>query len=269
MIHWMERQNYSASTIKCYVTAVSVMAKHFNCCPSKLQESDLANYLHYIVKEKDYSSGSVSGIYSGIKFFWEKILEREWNVKHLPRPKRAKVLPEILSVEEVRQLIEVTRNQKHKAILRLLYSTGLRMGELVKLKPADIDSHRMVVRVRQGKGKKDRYTILTPAMLTQLRDYWRGYRPQTYLFEGMIRGQAISGRTVQQIFKKSMKKAGIKREVGVHVLRHCFATHLLDAGVDSLTIKHMMGHVNIATTARYIHVQNKLMKGVPDLLSAW
>lgn len=229
-----------------------------------MEESDLANYLHYIVKEKAYAPGSVSGI----KFFWEKILERSWDVGHLPRPKWAKVLPEILSVAEVRRLIEVTQNQKHKAILRLLYSTGLRMGELVNLKPLDIDSHRMVVRVRQGKGKKDRYTILTQSMLVQLRNYWRGYRPQTYLFEGMIRGQAISGRTVQQVFKKGMKKAGTKREVGVHVLRHCFATHLLDAGVDSLTIKSMMGHSNIATTARYIHVQNKRLKGVPDLLIA-
>ncbi|MEZ4990842.1 MAG: tyrosine-type recombinase/integrase [Saprospiraceae bacterium] len=121
----------------------------------------------------------------------------------------------------------------------------------------------------RAKAKKDRYTILSLLMLDQLRDYWRAYRPQTYLFEGMIRGQAISRRTVQQIFKNGLRRAGIRREVGVHVLRHCFATHLLDAGVDSLTLKHMMGHSNIATTARYIHVQNKLLKRVPDLLSQW
>lgn len=269
MIHWMERKNYSASTIKCYVTAVSVMARHFGRCPSELSESDVANYLHYVTTSKSYSSSSLNGIYSGIKLFWENILERSWNVRRLPRPKRAKVLPEILSVGEVRSLIEATNNQKHKSILRMLYSTGLRMGELVKLKPSDIDSHRMVVRVQQGKGKKDRYTILTQAMLAQLRDYWRGYRPRVYLFEGRTPGQAISGRTVQQVFKKCMKKAGIRRQVGVHVLRHCFATHLLDAGVDTLTIKSMMGHVNLSTTARYIHVQNKRLEKVPDLLSQW
>lgn len=269
MIHWMERKNYSASTIKCYVNAVSGLARHFGCCPSRLEESDLADYLHFLTKEKSYSASSITGVYSGIKLLWEKILEREWNVGRLPRPKRAKVLPEILSAEEVGRLIEVTPNHKHKTILRLLYSTGLRMGELVQLKAGDIDSQRMVVRVRQGKGKKDRYTILSLLMLDQLRDYWRAYRPQTYLFEGMIRGQAISRRTVQQIFKNGLRRAGIRREVGVHVLRHCFATHLLDAGVDSLTLKHMMGHSNIATTARYIHVQNKLLKQVPDLLSQW
>lgn len=269
MIHWMERKNYSVSTVKCYVTAVSGMAQYYGCCPSKLESVDIGNYLHYIIKEKSYSPGSVSGMYSGIKLLWEKILERPWNDLHLPRPKRAKVLPEILSAEEVRRLVEATLNYKHKTMLRLLYSTGLRMGELVNLKPSDIDSGRMVVRVRQGKGKKDRYTILTQPMLGQLREYWLFYRPQTYLFEGMIRGQAISRRTVQHVFKNGLKKAGIRRAVGVHVLRHCFATHLLEAGVDSLTIKSMMGHVNIATTARYIHVQNKQLQKVPDLLSEW
>lgn len=267
MIQWMERKNYSASTIKCYVTSVSMLARYYGKCPSKLSEEEVAAYMNFITKKRGYSYGSISGAHSGIKLFWKQILGREWNTKLLPRPKRPKELPEILSEQEVRRLIELTRNRKHKAIFRLLYSTGLRMGELVNHKPGDIDSQRMVVRVRKGKGKKDRYTILTQAMLEHLRDYWRDYRPKTYLFEGVTPDRHISSRTVQQVFQQARKRAGIKRQVGVHVLRHCFATHLLDAGVDSMTIKSMLGHVNIATTARYLHVRSKALQKVPDLLT--
>ena len=267
MISWMERKNYSASTIKCYVTAVSMLARYYDKCPSQLSEEQVAAYLNYITQKRGYSYGSISGAHRGIKLFWKQILDRAWNTKLLPRPKRPKELPEILSLNEVKRLLDNTRNRKHRAILRLLYTTGLRMGELVKLKPSDIDSERMVVRVRQGKGKKDRYTILTKPMLVQLRDYWKDYHPKTYLFEGMIPGHHISRRTVQQVFQNSRKRARIKRQVGVHVLRHCFATHLLDAGVDMLIIKSMMGHSNLSTTARYIHVQSKRLENVPDLLA--
>jgi integrase/recombinase XerD len=142
MINWMERKNYSPATIKCYVTAVSMLSRYYGKCPSELSEDDIARYMHYIITERGYSQGSVNGAYSGIKLLWKQILDREWNTKLLSRPKRAKELPEILSIEEVRRLIDGTRNRKHKAILRLLYSTGLRMGELVKLKPGDIDPSR-------------------------------------------------------------------------------------------------------------------------------
>ena len=269
LIRWMELSNYSSSTIQIYVNAVSVMAKYYGRCPSELDETDIAKYFHHQIVNKVYSPGTISNHYSAVKLLWEKILERPWNPDRLPRAKRAKVLPEILSVEEVRRIIEVSRNEKHKTILRLLYSTGLRVGEVTNLRLSDIDSHRMVVRVRQGKGKKDRYTVLTQPMLAQLRDYWRVYRPQTYLFDGMIEGKPLTTRAIGYIFKRGMKRAGVKRNVGPHVLRHCFATHLLDAGIDSLTIKEMMGHAHISTTARYIHVQHKHMKGVPDLLSHW
>ena len=140
MILWMERKNYSASTIKNYVTAVSMLARYYGKCPSQLSEEEVADYMNYVTQKRGYSYGSISGAHSGIKLFWKQILDREWNTKLLPRPKRPKELPEILSEEEVRRLIAGTRNGKHQAILRLLYSTGLRMGELVNLKPDDIDS---------------------------------------------------------------------------------------------------------------------------------
>lgn len=268
-IEWMERKNYSASTIKAYVSSVSLLCRFYNRCPSELTDEDIVAYMNHLVNKKDYSQSSVTGAYSGIKLFWEQILDRPWNGRRLPRPKRSKTLPEVLSVEEVKCLIERTRNLKHKAIFQLLYSAGLRIGELVRLEPGDIDSRRMVVRVRQGKGKKDRYTVLTQPMLQDLRTYWKSYRPEKYLFEGMVRGRHISQRTVQKVFQNSKKRAEIKRGVSVHVLRHCFATHLLEAGVDVLTIKSMMGHSNLSTTTRYIHVQSKRLEKVPDLLAQW
>lgn len=267
MIAWMERKNYSASTIKCYVNSVSMLARYYNKCPSQLTEQQVADYLNYITKKRGYSYGSISGAHSGIKLFWKQILDREWNTKLLPRPKRPKQLPEILSLDEVHQLLELTRNPKHKTMLSLLYTTGLRMGELIRLKPSDIDSKRMVVRVRQGKGKKDRYTRLTPKMLEQLRAYWKAHRPKVYLFEGLIAGKHISDSSVQKVFQQARQRAGIKRQVGVHVLRHCFATHLLEAGVDSMMIKQMLGHAHLSTTARYLHVQSTGFDAIPDLLS--
>jgi len=267
MISWMERKNYSASSIKSYVTAVSMLGRYYGKCPSQLSEEEVAAYMNYITQKRGYSYGSISGAHSGIKLLWKQILGREWNTTLLPRPKRPKELPEILSLQEVHRLLELTRNQKHRAILSLLYTSGLRMGELICLQPSDIDSERMVVRVRRGKGKKDRYTRLTVRMLEQLRAYWKCYRPQTYLFEGMVAGQHISGSTVQKVFHRSRQRAGIRRQVGVHVLRHCFATHLLEAGVDSMVIKQMLGHAHLSTTARYLHVQSTGFDKVPDLLS--
>ena len=268
MIDWMERRNYSASTIKSYVTAVVMLSRYYGRCPSQLSEREVAAYMNYITKQRGYSYGSISGAHSGIKLFWRQILSREWNTKLLPRPKRPKVLPEILSLEEVQRLIDMTSNKKHNAILRVLYSTGLRVGELVKLEPSDIDSKRMVVRVRKGKGKKDRYTRLTLSLLSQLRAYWKLYRPAHYLFEGRVPGRHISSRTVQAVFHQARNRAGINRQVGVHVLRHCFATHLLEAGVDSLIIKQLLGHAHLSTTAKYLHVQSRCYHEIPDLLKS-
>lgn len=266
-IDWMKRKNYSTSTVKSYVCSVKLLSRHYNKCPSNLSLEEIVNYLTYLSNKKHYSQSSITGAYSGIKLFWEKVLDRPWDTRQLPRPKKERRLPEVLSVEEVSLLIERTKNVKHCSIFKVLYSAGLRVTELVRLKPADIDSSRMVIRVRQGKGKKDRYTVLTKPMLEDLREYWKMYRPVNYLFEGMVPGQHISQRTIQTVFKNAKNRSGIKRQVSVHVLRHCFATHLLEAGVDALTIKSMMGHANLSTTARYIHVQSQRLKHMPDLLA--
>lgn len=159
-------------------------------------------------------------------------------------------------------------NTKHRVILRMLYATGLRVGELTQLKAEDIDSKRMVIRVQSGKGKKDRYGVLSDELLAELRMYWTIYRPKVFLFEGMEPGTAIAIRTVQKVFQNACERSGIRRKVGVHVLRHCFATHLLEQGVDPITLKQLMGHANLSTTARYVHIEHTHLQKVPNLLKA-
>ena len=269
MVRYMERRGYSASTIKTYTSWVSQFARYNGKSPELLSEEDIGAYLDYLRGCRKLSQSSLAGCYSGIKVLWEKVLGRSWDTLKLPRSKRVQALPEVLSEEEVRQLICRTKNLKHRALLKVLYTTGIRVGELVKLKPGDIDSKRMVVRVEMGKGRKSRYTVLSLSMLKELRAYWLDYRPRAYLFEGAVAGRHISIRTVQAVFKQACQRIGLGKQVGVHVLRHSFATHLLENGVDTLTVKALLGHSNVSTTARYVHVQNSRMKGLPDLLARW
>lgn len=269
MLRYMERRGYSALTVKSYISWVSHFAQHYGKSPDLLNEDDIGAYLDYLNRGRGLSRSSVACCYSGIKLLWEKVLGRGWDKLRLPRGKNAKTLPEVLSEEEVRQLVSQTRNLKHRTMLKVLYATGIRVGELVKLKPVDIDSRRMVIRVEMGKGRKSRYTVLSLSMLEELRSYWLKYRPRFYLFEGAVAGRPISIRTVQAAFKQACRRAGLRKQVGVHVLRHSFATHLLENGVDTLTLKALLGHSEVSTTARYVHVQNSRMKGLPDLLSSW
>lgn len=269
MLRYMERRGYSPSTAKSYVSWVSQFARHYGKSPDLLSEDDIGAYLDYLKRERKLSQSSLAACYSGIKVLREKVLGRSWDTLKLPRSKRAQALPEVLSEEEARQLICQTKNLKHRALLKVLYTTGIRVGEAVKLKPTDIDSRRMVMRVEMGKGRKSRYTVLSLSLLKELRAYWLEYRPKAYLFEGAVAGQHISIRTVQAVFKQACKRIGLGKQVGVHVLRHSFATHLLENGVDTLRVKALLGHSNVSTTARYVHVQNSRMKGLPDLLARW
>jgi len=269
MLRYMKRRNYSPSTIKSYISWVEKFANYYNKSPEYLSEEDIGFYLDYLKTERQLSQSSISACYSGIKLLWEKVLERSWNTNKLPRSKRAKSLPQVLSREEVRQIIEHTRNRKHRLILRLLYTTGIRVGEVVKLKLGDIDSKRMVIRIKHGKGNKDRYVVLSGSLLEELRVYWKWYRPEEYLFEGAQRSHPISIRTVQHVFKQACRRIGLRKQVGVHVLRHSFATHLLESGVDTLLVKTLLGHANLSTTSRYLHVANNQLQEVPDLSAAW
>lgn len=268
MIDWMFRRGFSPRTVESYVKAAVKFAQYYGKSPALLTEQDIVAYMDYLCQDRKLSQSSLNCAYSGIKVLWENILDRPWPNRLLPRSRRAKTLPEVLSRAEVLDILNALDNTKHRLILRLMYATGLRVGELVELKPEHIDSQRMVIRVQRGKGKKDRYALLTDALLAELRLYWTIYRPKVYLFEGAITGTPIVIRTVQKVFHNACERCFIQRKVGVHVLRHCFATHLLEQGVDPFVLKTLLGHAQMSTTTRYVHIEHSHLHKVPNLLQA-
>ena len=210
------------------------------------------------MKTKNYSETHVHTAVNAIKFFFEKIEKREQEFYDLPRPKKPVLLPDILAAEEMIALIQQTDNLKHKALLMTSYSAGLRVSELVSLKLSDIDSKRMMIHIRQGKGKKDRYVPLSIKLLEVLRAYFKEYKPKEYLFEGE-KGEAYSTRSAQHALAAAKAKARIGKKGSLHLLRHSYATHLLEAGIDIRYIQEFLGHSNIKTTLRYTHVtENKI-----------
>lgn len=262
MLDYMLIRGYSDATIKSYVNHVQLFALYYKLCPSKLSIEEVQLYLVYLVREKRYSQSSVNGAYSAIKILFEKVLARKWDGNKIPRSKRAKTLPNVLSKEEVHRLFEVTTNTKHKCILMLLYSGGLRISEVVRLKIKDVDSKRMLIRVSQGKGQKDRYTLLSEKTLEQLRVYYTRYRPNNYLFNGVEPLKPIGITTIQHIFRRAKNKAGIHKKATVHTLRHCFATHLIEDGVSVTKVQLLMGHTDVRTTSRYLHLSTRHLNDI-------
>lgn len=251
----MQIRNYSPRTIKTYC---SLLANYEIAAGKPLNQvttDDFKSRLHYLITEKGASTSTINQLISAFKIYYVDVCHREWEEFRVKRPRTEKKLPIVLSLEEVGRMISVTNNLKHKAILMLTYSAGLRRMEVLQIKPKDIDSQRMQVRVVQGKGKKDRYTILSQKTLETLREYYKAERPTKFLFEPAgHKGQPLSERSMEHIVKNSVKKAGIKKEVSFHTLRHCFATHLLEAGVNLRQIQQFMGHTSFKTTAVYLHV---------------
>ena len=264
MRNTMELRGYSPSTIKSYIDCVARYSRHYSKSPKDLRNEDIRSYLTYLLKEKTISTSGMNQAYSSLKVIYTMVLEREWDAT-IPRMKRVKSIPVVLSKNEVQEILSVHFNIKHRIILKLLYSAGLRISELRNLKITDIDSKRKVIRIKQGKGKKDRYTILSKFLLLELRAYWQEYRPKIWLFNGADGGK-YSTRSVQHIFVKAKKKARITKECSCHTLRHSFATHLLEIGTDIFTIKELLGHSSIKTTTIYLHISNKHIKSIEDPL---
>ena len=252
----MELRNFSIRTIETYLGWMKSFTLHYGMSPEKLGDEDIRNYLYYLLKEKGASQSSISQAYSALKFFYEKVLGRDWNGQKIPRSKVPKKLPVVLAKEEIQAIFLSTKNLKHRAMLMLIYSGGLRLNEATHLKSTDIDGKRMMVKVR-GKGNKERYTLLGKKALEILRIYWKLHRPSEYLFPSRIPEQPISGSTVQRAFKSSLHKSGIKKKASVHTLRHSFATHLLESGTDLFYIQRLMGHTTAKTTAIYLHVTRR------------
>lgn len=251
----MELRGFSPRTIKNYILHVSTFAKHYNKSPEFLGEKEIRDFLHYCITEKKLSEGTVNYYNACLKFFYTKVLDRHWNMDKLPRAKERRRLPILLSPEEVKSIFDATHNLKHKAILMTIYSAGLRVSEVCNLKITDIDSKNMQILIRQGKGNKDRYSILSDENLKILREYWKMYKPKEFLFLGRYRDDAINPRSVQKALEKSLIRTGITKHVTVHSLRHAFATHLLDAGTDICYIQKLLGHTRITTTSIYLHLR--------------
>lgn len=250
-------RNYSSRTITNYCECMMVLETKLKKPLYQIVESELKSFLHYLLVDQNKSTSYINQNISAFKIYTQDVLKRTWEDIKIKRPRREKKLPVVLSIKEIESLIFYTSNLKHRAMLMLMYSSGIRKMELLQLKPNAIDSERMVVKVVQGKGKKDRQTILAPKTLEILREYYKRERPSTYLFEPHGRkGTCIAERTLDLIVKKSASKAGITKDISSHTLRHSFATHLLETGVSLRLIQELLGHTSLKTTSIYLHLTN-------------
>ena len=256
MLRYMHLKNYSRRTIDSYLSCISSLSRYYKRTPEAISTDEVKEYLYYLIQNKKTSVSNINQIISAYKVLITGVLEKEWSSIKLPRPRREKKLPVVFSKQEVSRIIEHTRNIKHRAIIAFAYSSGLRLDEVRQVRLSDIDSSRMQIRVSNGKGNKSRYTILSKQILELLREYWSDYRPKVYLFEGLKKREPISISTLQAIFYQRMKAAGIQKQASFHTLRHSFATHLLEQGVNLRIIQTLLGHTSIKTTTIYTHLQN-------------
>jgi site-specific recombinase XerD len=241
-------------TQETYLREAGNLAKYFNRSPAELGEDELKEYMLYLMKERHLSAGTFRFYVAALKFLYRTTLKREWAVEKIRYPRAQRKLPIVLDLSEVESLFAVTPNLKHKAMLMITYSSGLRASETAHLKITDIDSKRMMVRISQGKGGKDRYSILSQTTLEHLRQYWRKYHPTEWLFNGAEKNDPISTNSIQQLFYKAKKRAGITKPASVHTLRHSFATHLIEAGTSLHHVQLLLGHRSPTTTTVYLHV---------------
>lgn len=266
VVQEMRIRNYSERTIDTYLSLLKLLSDYYGKPADQLTTEEVKDYIYHRINSEGISVSTVNQIISAWKIVYIYILGKKWEGCRIKRPRRSLKLPEILSTKEALLLVGFPRNIKHRAILNLMYSTGLRRDELLSLKAKDIDSSRMVIRVRQGKGKKDREVVLHDKVLKLLREYYRTYRPRVYLFEGQLPGKPYSATSLSNIIKENAKKLGIKKPVSAHTLRHCFATHMLEKGVNLKIIQHLLGHSSIKTTSRYLHLANVHEGNLPNPL---
>jgi integrase/recombinase XerD len=256
MLRAMKLRGFSERTQESYISAVSSLARYYRRSPDRITSREIKDYLLYLQEERKLAWSSCNLALAGLKFFYREVLERD-DILEIPRRKKVSKLPEILSGEELSRLFACATTPRDRTLLMATYSGGFRVSEVVGLKITDIHSERMLIRIRQGKGKKDRDTLLSRRLLEELRLYWRLYRPPVWLFTGKDGKSPLSVKAAQEAYNRAKKRAGICRGKGIHTLRHCFATHLLEAGVDIRTIQMLMGHKTIQTTLIYLQVTQK------------
>jgi integrase/recombinase XerD len=262
MLEELERRNYAQTTIDVYIQTVADFARYFKRPPDRLGREHIREYQSYLFRERKLAAATVAQRLAALRFFFTQTLKKGWSVADTPYPKRPRQLPSILSPEEVAHLIDSAQTQFHRIVLMTLYGTGARRAELTHLQIPDIDSRRMVIHIRGGKGRKDRDVMLSPTLLEALRDYWRGLKPKPtcWLFPGGSRHTAkypITPRAVYHACQQAAKHAGLQHRVHPHTLRHCFTTHLLENGADLRTIQLLLGHEDLKDTLIYIHLSKR------------
>jgi len=259
MIDEMQMRNFSRKTIQCYVETVARFARYFNKSPDRLGPEEVRTYLLHLVQEKKQAWGTYKQALAALRYFYRWVLKGPDIVSDIRYPRPERRLPVVLSFDEVCRFFAAIPSFKQRMILMTAYSAGLRISEVVNLQVNDIDSQRMVIRVRKGKRNKDRYTVLSPVLLAMLRHWWVAARPVSYLYAGRSPDHPARVTTIQAACKEAQEKAGLDKTVRPHTLRHSFATHLLEAGTDLRVIQELLGHASPRTTAIYTHVSTKLI----------
>jgi integrase/recombinase XerD len=270
MLAELQRRNYSPATIQIYLLAVGQLAAHFRCPPDQLGPEQIREFQLHLFQERKLAPNTVKQRMAAVRFFFARTLHQPQMLEQIPVPKAQRKLPCVLSPEQVTRLLDTAATLRDRTMLMILYSTGMRRAELCHLQVADIDSPRMVIHIRQGKGRQDRDVPLSPTLLDTLREYWRWKKPKTYLFPGQGRraDQPINHKIVWFACRHAAERAGLSADVHPHTLRHCFATHLLEAGVDLRTIQVLLGHSHIRDTVLYRHLSKRHLETVPNPLEA-
>ncbi|MFO0478019.1 MAG: site-specific tyrosine recombinase/integron integrase [Bacteroidota bacterium] len=255
---WLQSKRYSENTIGTYIDALKTFLRYYADKPiTEITNDDLINFNNHYILAKHFSASYQNQVVNAVKLFFSKVENKKINPELIHRPKRPKLLPNVLSKEEVKLILNAHSNIKHKTMLSLMYSCGLRCGELLRLKPTDIDSKRNVVFIRQSKGRKDRIAPLSEKIIKILREYYELYKPVNYLFEGQIKGAPYDERSLQLVLKQGVEKVKINKPITLHWLRHSYATHLLENGTDLRYIQEILGHSSSKTTEIYTHVSTK------------
>jgi integrase/recombinase XerD len=258
----MKLRGLSPRTCKTYLRVVHNYVRYHRRPPETMGVEEARAYVLYLIEEKKLSRSSIIQAVCALRFFYQKVLRETFDLDFLPLQKRRRTLPNPLTEKEVAALLEAEPNLKHRAILMTLYSGGLRLQEALQLRPVDIDSAAMRIRIRSGKGGKERYVMLSFTLLDTLRVYFKQYRPELWLFFGQTKVEPLNSRSVQNMIRKAATAAGIRKKVTAHILRHSFATHLLDRGTNLRYIQDLLGHKSIRTTMRYTHVSRRTLTGV-------
>ena len=264
----MELRNLAYNTQHNYLSAVKGITRHYQQSPDKLAQEMIEDYILYLKNKKGNTPGTCATIVSGLRFFYKYVAERQVHIEYRASRKRRR-LPTVLPQEDIWRMINATKNIKHRLLLMTTYSAGLRAFEVAALKPGDIDSKIMLINVQRGKGGKQRYTTLSSRLLKELRQYYKEYQPQTYLFPSTLKrkkDQPLTYQSIRSIYEKARKKAGVKKGPGIHTLRHSYATHLLEAGCDIRRIQVLMGHRRLSTTMIYLHVSRQTLSKIPSPL---